>query len=42
MVGAHPGVERTVAQIDREIKESFPNVQRVFIEAEARRTRAGH
>ena len=31
-------VEKTVAQIDREIKASFPNVQRVFIEAEARRT----
>jgi len=32
-------VEKTVAQIDREIKNSFPDVQRVFIEAEARSTR---
>jgi hypothetical protein len=30
-------VERTVAQLDRRIKESLPRVKRVFIEAEARR-----
>jgi len=33
-------VEKTVAQIDRQIKDSFPDVQRVFIEAEARGARA--
>jgi len=30
-------VEEAVAHIDHQIKSSFPNVQRVFIEAEARR-----
>jgi cation diffusion facilitator family transporter len=31
-------VEQTVAQLDRQIKSSFPNVKRVFVEAEARRS----
>jgi cation diffusion facilitator family transporter len=30
-------VEETVAQVDRQIKTMFPNVKRVFVEAEARR-----
>ena len=31
------GIERTIATIDREIKESYPEVKRVFVEAEARK-----
>jgi len=30
-------VEVTVARLDKEIKQSYPNVKRVFVEAEARR-----
>lgn len=33
-------IEDTVAQLDRTIKRRFPNVKRVFIEAEARRFKA--
>ncbi|MEA1889230.1 MAG: cation diffusion facilitator family transporter [Pseudomonadota bacterium] len=33
-------IENTVAQLDRTIKGRFPNVKRVFIEAEARRFKA--
>jgi len=33
-------IEDTVAQIDRSIKKSFPDVKRVFIEAEERRFKA--
>ena len=28
-------LERTIARIDREIKQAFPEVKRIFIEAEA-------
>lgn len=33
------GIEKTVAEIDRRIKESFPTVRRIFIEAEAHATK---
>ena len=31
-------MEKTIARLDREIKQGFPNVKRVFIEAESRRS----
>jgi divalent metal cation (Fe/Co/Zn/Cd) transporter len=31
-------VENTVVQLDQKIKEAFPEVKRIFVEAEARRT----
>ena len=32
-------VERTVAELDREIKQQYPRVKRVFVEAETAQTR---
>jgi len=35
---ASPDIERAVAEVDSEIKRAYPEVQRIFIEAERRRT----
>ena len=32
-------MEKTIARLDSEIKQKYPNVKRVFIEAESRFTR---
>ncbi len=34
-------IEAMIARLDRKIKESYPNVKRIFVEAEAWRTRVG-
>ena len=32
------GLEKSIAELDREIKQKYPGIKRIFIEAEARRT----
>jgi divalent metal cation (Fe/Co/Zn/Cd) transporter len=35
-------LENEIAMIDKQIKDTFPNVKRVFVEAEARRAKKDH